>query len=189
MLVGVVGLAAALSAAAPAKGATSPFVTLNAARLGMSLQAWRALPPAGAAPGAPPSCAAQPSARIVTCTYASKVGRYVLPNAVPLDRTYQATDIRYVFDGGRLSEVAFRSSVDAYNDLTAVLDKDYGPPTRTAQDQVRSEIGPLRRVRQAWTTPTAQVLLVDPSADPTKLGVTILLKGAAPSPTLAHLPG
>lgn len=167
---------------------------LEGATFGMSTGAWRAPPvPASAGPTAVPMCwthqqpvsvpgytlsAEDKRTDLTTCAYLSRFGSYVLPHSVRLDSRFSATGLRFLFVRDRLSEVEFRTSVDAYNDVMALLTKRFGPPTRTDRDTIVTELGRTPRVRQLWQVRGGKIELVDPSADLTRLGVVLQLAPA-----------
>ncbi|HEY1751974.1 MAG TPA: hypothetical protein VGG29_11965 [Caulobacteraceae bacterium] len=166
-----------LAAQAPAPAAPLGFA---GATLGMSLADWKAQPPpADAGPGAEAVCTPQPAAGQVSCGYDSEVGRTALPRALRLDKRYLARGVAYMFNDGRLTEIRFQSSVDAYNDVMAMLTKRYGPPSHTARDSLKSSIGRLQRVHQVWRTPDGVVTLADPAPTPAALTVRLEAAGAS----------
>jgi len=162
------------AALAEPKTELAPFAAVGAfagARIGMSLEAWRALPlpgsrqlkrrcetPAGAPAG------------VLICRYADIYGAFELPPSVPLDTHLSASRVRYRFVDNRLTAISLRVSVDAYNDLLADLAPTYGAPTRTVVDRVGFGAGRMRaRVRLTWTRPAGALELIDPSPDPLRL--------------------
>lgn len=167
--------------------AASPLA-FKGAELGMTMEAWRSLSaPAGAGPQAKPICsddarlagdaasplraADKPADDVVVCSYGDVYGQDVLLRSIQLDPAYRALDVRYLFARGRLTEIQFDASIDAYDDVMNLLTKSYGPPTATIRDSIRSSIGRLERVRQAWRTPGGTIRLDDPS--PTLTGMIV----------------
>jgi hypothetical protein len=189
---------AALQARAPAAQLTtiSPpapppparSLSFDGAVLGMTIGEWRALsPPPGVGPTAAADCgpgivaalresrvaAAMPAAGQTTCAYDARFGDDVLLHSARLDSRYRLDGLRYRFAGGRLREIDFTASVDAYNDIVAKLTHDYGPPTATVRDVTRTADGRFARVRQTWRAAGGVVTLTDPTANPLRLGVRI----------------
>ncbi|HZC16182.1 MAG TPA: hypothetical protein VE309_05430 [Caulobacteraceae bacterium] len=165
---------------APAGGATanggqSDDIGFMGARLGMGLDAWKAL----AYPGRNPAevataCAAGPVSTpgVVVCTYAQRAGSLDLPLSIPLSGTWLVRSPRYDFVGGRLSRIEFRTSIDAFNDLTARFEAKYGPATQTLNDNLTTRDGlNLPRVRKIWRLPAGSIEIVDPTTPPTQLAV------------------
>jgi hypothetical protein len=83
-----------------------------------------------------------------------------------------------------MHEIDFNASVDAYDDVVAMLEKNFGAPTLTVRDKVRTSIGFFPRVRQTWRTSGGNVSLIDPGADPVQLSVRF----TAPQTALAAAP-
>jgi hypothetical protein len=183
-------------ASAPAKLASAPAgapLSFDGAQLGMTVAAWKSLPPPpGVGPNAAPDCgpgivdalraqqvkAVQPGAGQATCAYDARFGSQVLLHSAKLDDRYRIDDLRYRFSGGRLGEVDFTASIDAYNDIVDRLSRDYGAPTATLRDEVRTPAGSFARVRQTWRTAAGVVSLTDPTDDPLRLSVRIADTGA-----------
>jgi hypothetical protein len=171
-------------------GAAAAPLAFGGATIGMSLSAWRALaPPDGVDPTARPACssdtrvvAAGSSALSpallpggeVACAYASVYGRTVLISAAPLAGRYVADDLRFVFAEGRLDEIDFRTSVDAYNVVEAQLSARYGPPTATTRVWAQTAIGRLARVQQTWSASGGTVTLTDPAKPLSDLQVRLI---------------
>ena len=191
------GAGAILAAAAMTAGAGmagEPMaLSFDGATLGMSIADWKSLaPPAGVGLDAAPICASvtqarEPPSRAIAaslppadtqaCGYDARIGHDLLPRTVPLDQRYRATGVRYLFVGGRLEEIDLAASIDAFNDVMAMLEQKYGPPTQTARDWTHTSMGRVARVRQTWRTAAGVVTLVDPAADPVQLTVRF---GAGP---------
>jgi hypothetical protein len=155
----------------------------------MTMAAWRALPPPpSAGPTAVPACwnneapvpiggyrlsAEDKRTGLSTCAYVSRFGDVVLPHPVRLDATFRADGLRFLFDKGRLAEVEFRTSVDACNDVLALLMHRFGAPIDTVRDTVRTTVGNDVRVHQTWRVGAGKIVLIDASANPTELGVVL----------------
>ena len=184
--------AAGAASAAPADG--GPFA-FTGARLGMSLQAWRALPfPASpASPRVQAACsndpglgrdadlkpdAAQRKAGAVVCGYVVRYGRFVLPQGLRPAAGRKPVTVRYVFVGGRLSQIRYRASRDVFDKVTHRLKAAYGPPHAVVRDQVQTEIGKLDRVRMSWAAPNDMVVLTDPADSRLDLRVELSSRGS-----------
>ncbi|HEX5265113.1 MAG TPA: hypothetical protein VFW13_16400 [Phenylobacterium sp.] len=183
--------AAAMAPTAWSKDAGSASLPLEGATFGMTIDAWKALPPPpSAGPTAAPACWTHEAAVIIpgyrlsaedrradltTCAYVSRYGDVVVPHSVRLDATFRADGLRFLFDKGRLADVEFRTSVDAYSDITAMITGRFGPPSRTVSDTVKTSAGRELRLRQTWRVGEGTIVLVDPSPNPTELGVDLAL--------------
>ena len=195
-------LAAAFLVAAPSlSGAAVLAASFGGARLGITVGEWRSLPlPDGAGPQAVPACSRDEAVVRVkgnpltatdagdgqeTCAYVSLFGDAVLLHSVSFDAAYRASDLRYVFDEGRLAEIRFDASIDAYDDVRAALGRQFGPPATTRFDRVRTPEGWLQRVRLTWPAPGGAVTLVDPVPPFTELEVRLAPRGAPAAGALA----
>jgi hypothetical protein len=192
-VLGAVVVAAVVAAGAVRSAEPAPL-SFDGATLGMAISDWKSLPPPpGVGPDAGPMCApltqvTNPSGHALAaalrptdaqaCGYDARFGHDVLPRSIQLDQRYRATGVRYLFVGGRLSEIDFSASIDAYNDVMAMLTQEYGPPTLTTRDSSRTSLGRFPSLRQTWRTPAGVVTLVDPAADP----VQITVRFAGPGP-------
>lgn len=173
----VLGLVVAGAAhAAPAGGGAFAF---TGARLGMTLESWRALPfpgqpdphvqavcsgdpGAGQIPAIRPTAAERRSgARI--CSYALRYGPDLLPQGLRPAAGRQPAPVSYVFTGGRLSRIRYIASRDAFDLVTQRLKASYGPPRAVLRDTVQTEIGKLDRVHMSWTAPAGTAVLTDPA--------------------------
>jgi hypothetical protein len=177
----------AVALVGPSPAQTEAPVAFDGAALGMSINDWKSLPlPAGVGPDATPACAPVTTAKPIpgrplaamtqrvneqACAYDARFGHDILPHSIQLDARYRATGLRYLFVAGRLSEIDFSASVDAYSDVMAMLDSGFGTPSRTVRDSVRTSVGLFPRVHQTWRTPGGDVDLVDPGPDPVALSV------------------
>jgi hypothetical protein len=178
----------AIAAALLAPSAQAAPLSFMSAELGMTLPEWRSLaPPEGAGPDAQPACSDDPriatlahsplsatlqASDIVDCAYVDRFGETALTHSVLLDASSRANDLRYRFIRGRLVEIRFTASVDAYNDVTALLERQYGPPNETTRDAACNTDGCFARVIQTWRSPSGGIVLVDPSDDPAQLRVS-----------------
>jgi len=195
----VIAIAVALAAtgAAQASQATpadahASGVGFMGARLGMGLAGWKALAYPGRNPAqvqtrcaneAPPAAptkgrrrvvagASGSAAAILVCTYTSRLGGVALPLSIPLAESFLVRQPQYDFTSGRLSKIEFRTSIDAFNDLTSRFESRYGPASQTLRDDVTLSDGlDLPRVRKIWRRPGGSVEIIDPSARPTQLAV------------------
>ncbi len=184
-----VGAAAAhLAAPAPTQPQATRPLSFDGAQLGMTVGAWESLsPPPGVGPTAAADCgpgivaalradripAAAPAAGQTTCAYDARFGSDVLLHSAKFDDRYRIEGLRYRFTSGRLGEIDFTASTDAYNDIVARLTRDYGAPTSTLRDVMRTSLGRFQRVRQTWQTADGIVTLTDPTDDPVRLSVRI----------------
>jgi hypothetical protein len=189
------GVAALAGAAAahlahppPTQPPAAAPASFDGAKLGMTVGEWKSLaPPPGVGPSAAADCGKQVVAALradqiaaaplgpgrTTCAYDARFGRDVLLHSARLDARYRIDGLRYRFTSGRLGEVDFTASIDAYNDIVAALTREYGPPTATVRDVVRTAVGRFPRVRQTWRAAGGVVSLTDPTDDPLRLGVRI----------------
>jgi hypothetical protein len=170
--------------------AASPVAALgfDNAELGMSLAAWRsAAPPTGDEAAARPFCSDDPSAsgrqglpwqpaslarNEVVCTYADLLGRYAMPQTVPLDETFHATGIKYCFTDGRLDEISFTTTVDAFDNVLALVDRELGHTGTMTVGAIRTPLGKMRQVSVRWSAPGGDVQLIDPVKPYTVLQVS-----------------
>jgi hypothetical protein len=169
----VAGLAAVLASPALASSDhPQPDLSFQGATLGMTLDAWRALPPpdgpttmskAACSTGAATS-PATPVHGAIECVYRRTYGRFALQPAVTLPDGRRVTDIRYSFRNGRLVQITYRLSVDAYESTVARLDARFGSASQVIRDTVRTRDGRLARVTRTWTSPKGAAQLVDPVA-------------------------
>ncbi|MGC1302158.1 MAG: hypothetical protein WA840_07275 [Caulobacteraceae bacterium] len=193
-------LATALGGAAalPAQAATPQpqMLDFKGADLGMSLQAWKALPfPGRTNVAASPICTDDPSsarldlaisasekqAGVIGCTYVFGPADGAGPrHPVPLDDRLSADHVLYKFRGGRLVSISYRTTVDAFDDIVARLTAEAGTPASVQRDQVSTALGTgMPRVRMSWRTPSGTAVLTDPSNQLNRLSVT--LTTAAPN--------
>ena len=187
----VLVLAAAVARAAPGQAS----LDIKAAPFGMSLAAWKASPfPGKASSGVEPVCSDRPGAATllstsagaspdsvsagaspdsVVCGYFGRYGRFLLPESLAVAPRLTTTQARYRFVAGRLRGIEYRFSVNAFDDLTARLNKLYGAPLSVARDTIKTEAGGYPRVRLIWAAPQGRIELTDPVAPYTKLGVRL----------------
>jgi hypothetical protein len=175
----ILGLVAAGAASAAPVGG-GPFA-FTGARLGMSLQAWRASPlPGPADPHIQTACAGDPGvgssagleptaaerkAGAMVCGYVARYGHALLAQGIRPAADRRPVSVRYVFVKGRLSAIRYTASRDAFDKVTHRLKAAYGSPQAVLRDQVKTEIGKLDRVRMSWAAPSGTAVLTDP-ADP-----------------------
>jgi hypothetical protein len=178
------------AAAQPAPG--SEGLSFQGARLGMTREAWGALPPpGGASPRTEVVCAQDlgkapgegRTAGSVVCTYVVRYGRFTLPATARLADGRRAKGLRYIFIADRLTQIEYRVSVDDYEGQMARFKALYGAPTRVRRDEVRTPDGALPRVTQTWTLPDGTVELVDPVAPFSDLRVRLSAAGAVLPPS------
>lgn len=156
-------------AAGAAQGAAAPQsngpLQFDSARLGMGLSDWKGLPAPGDA-GATTACSA---------AGASVVCGYVAPDeevSLPLVKTYRVRRPQYTFVSGTLSKIEFHTSIDAFNDVMAMLEAKYGPATQVLRDSV--DVGDgihWPRVRELWRLGSGTIELTDPAKPASQLAV------------------
>jgi hypothetical protein len=183
-------VAAAASPAAPAYAPAPPLAAadlfaINGAKLGMSLQAWQALPRPGPAPDhVATECkpvapgAVRAVGRDLECRYVAKYGAYALPTSFPLIGHGRIRRPVFEFVAGRLAAIRFRTTTDVFSQVMLVLRRTYGPPKRIVRDTVRIEGVDLPRVQASWCGAGETITLTDPSPNPDRLAVRI---AAAPA--------
>lgn len=175
-LAGLIALAGAPAWAAPAPSG----LDFLGARLGMTLKDWRAVPLPPGAGDAAAICTDQDktvripgyalSARdvrdgVVVCSYRARFGQDVLNHPVQIDPNFHANRLAYVFRRGRLDEMRFTASVDAYDDIRKVLGlRGHGGGPRDPSQG-------LRRTR-TWRSQGA-VVTIGPGPNPTEIGVRL----------------
>jgi hypothetical protein len=178
-----------------ALAATSPPLAFKGASLGMSLEAWRAMPPPGKlTPNVQATCSSdtnaagsglaptpeQRKAGVVLCAYLSRYGRFSFPEHFALDDHYRTTRLRYVFKDDRLIEIRCRAPVGAYLPLEARLKARYGPTGKLVRDRVSTSAGSLPRVTQTWSMAQGSVELTDPVPPFSDLGLRFVASGTPP---------
>lgn len=187
---------AANSVQAASQGlSTANPLGVNGARLGMTFQAWKALPPeAGSMSNVTASCAdhprpsglvrpvvLSPSPGDLICSYVAIYGQTVLQQSFPLTTAYLARRPAYAFVDGRLSQIQFHASINAFSDLDALATARFGAPVRTLRDTVDMGHGlKVARVRREWRHARQDVWIVDPSERLDQLLVRYGVAGAAP---------
>lgn len=184
---------AATAAPPPATATAADPLPLKGARLGLSLQDWRALswpggdnrghadctPPTRAAPLSKAATGA-PAPAVLVCRHIHRYGDYSFTDSLPLAGKYRARDPAFVFVDGRLAEVRFHAAVDAFSLVTSRLDKAYGRPVSIERSTWRRGKAPAApRVRETWRTDAGSVVLTDPSSDPNALAVEFRAARAA----------
>lgn len=166
--------------AAAAAAAPSQPLEFQGVALGTPLQAWlqRPLDDPGR-PGLRAVCRRSAGAAAATvCRYVGRYGAVTVGESFPLAGRYRARDVAYRFVGGRLAEVDFSTSADAFNLMMARLKQRYGQPAQVVRGTASYGHGVrLPRVRVVWRLPAGEVELTDPSADPGRMAVR--LRGAS----------
>lgn len=144
------------------------------AEMGMTLAQWKALPPlSGLASQSEAECGAGPSGGVV-CDNTTHYGKVSLAQSARINRNYLAEDPRYTFVNGRLVEIEFHASIDAFNAIMSAIESPYGPATETDRD-----VGPtydgvrLPRVRKIWRLAPGSIEVIDPSSRPDELAVRL----------------
>jgi hypothetical protein len=173
-------------AAAPPSSDGRPLSVLGA-YVGMSREAWSALPPPGGhaaevhcsaspttdpldAPAVPHAAAADQD---LTCAYVRRFGRFGLPVSARLPGGLKATQLRYTFRNGRLQRISYQLPVDAYDRLMADFHARFGAADEVRRDTLRTAHGRLPRVSQVWRTSTGVVQIIDPVAPYSRLLVRL----------------
>ena len=169
---------------APAMGAAVAPITFEGAHIGMSQADWRSLPPPSKlAPHAQPKCSNDPDttgltltdteryAGVVVCAYVDAWGKLSLPVAFTFDHKSPLDHLRYWFAGGRLTQIRAAVALDSFDTLNSNFTRTYGPPVKLVRDNVPSEIGPLPRVTETWSTPQGSIDLVDPILPNDEIGL------------------
>ncbi len=82
---------------------------------------------------------------------------------MPISDGCYAPRARYVFRNGRLSEISFATSPDAFDAVVAGVDAQLEPANSTTHDTVRVFDRTLPRVRMGWSGPAGVVTLVNPA--------------------------
>lgn len=145
--------------------------------LGTSLDDWRQKPFADPShPGVTQACSRSSGPPAATvCQYIGRYGAYTVAESFPLFGRYQAKGVKYRFVSGRLSEIDFSTSVEAFGQLMKRLKTRYGAPRQTVRDTASYRRGiHLPRTRVRWRLPAGMVELVDPSQDPGLLTVRLV---------------
>lgn len=164
---------------------------MGGAYLGMTFAAWKALtrPPSLSA-RAVPSCSGGSASgdlvgrpavdgepgRPVVCSYLARYGAVTLTQSLQLTPKYLARDPHYTFVDGRLTMVAFLTSVDAFDALMAKFIQAYGAPAETVRDTTTFG-GAMRfpRVQKLWRLGDQQLRITDPAKRPGRLEVELSL--------------
>jgi hypothetical protein len=165
-------------------------IEFQGAKLGMSMDAWTALPLPGGAPdtvrrtcadgasGANRPLAVKASAKVnhpITCSFERLYGHLSLPVSLTLSPDFRALDPTYQFVGGKLTRIAFSTSIDAFNQVTSSLEASYGAASQIQRDEIRSELGiRLPRVRETWRRPDGLIRITDPASAPNRLVVEFI---------------
>jgi hypothetical protein len=169
--------------ARPAIGAAREAgLGLEGSQLGMSLREWRAVPaPPGAGPDAIRVCSDQDkigpvpgyplSAReiadgVVVCTFKSRFGHDVETHSIDIGAGFSGDNVVYVFRRGRLDEIRFTASTDAYGHIRNMLGLTGGPSVRPAS-------APYQNKRPRIWTVDGHKVRVAPAPNATELTVDI----------------
>ena len=146
---------------APSPGAAQPF-GLGEERIGMDMTAFASQPKVSCAPGK--------AADVTVCHGPDR----------QLGGGYFARDLTYRFVGGRLAQIRFSSSIDAFSWVTAQLKKDDGQPSAIARDIAVLKGGAtLPHMLVTWKNGRSTIALSDPVQPPTQLSVSITRDAAA----------
>jgi hypothetical protein len=144
----------------PAAVQAQPF-GLGQARIGMDLAAFRAR--AGIA------CSAGKALAVTVCRGPD----------LALGGKYFAREPTYRFLNGRLAQIRFHSSIDAFSWVTARLKKDDGQPSAIRRDTVRLQGVDLPHVLMTWKNGRSTITLNDPVETISQLDVSITRDAAA----------
>ena len=148
----------------PASVQAQPY-GLGEARIGMDLAAFRAHPGIVCGPG---------KAQAVTVCRGPDL---------PLGGVYSARQPTYRFLNGRLAQIRFHASIDAFSWVTARLKKDDGQPTTIRRDTTHLQGVDLPHVLMTWKNGRSTIALDDPVQSVSQLDVSITRDTA-----LAQLP-
>lgn len=151
--------APSLPVSAPPPVAARAF-GLGDARIGMDLAAFQARPGVSCGPGR--------TAAITLCRG---------PDLV-LGAGYAARDLTYRFLGGRLAQIRFRASIDAFSWVTARLKADDGQPSVIKRDIAVFGQYSRPHVLMTWKNGRSTIALSDP-VEPAELSVSITRDAAA----------
>jgi hypothetical protein len=177
------------------------------ARLGMSLEEWRALPvPAQDPPSfsmikngpVRPICGtdapdayqfsaygAERSAGVLVCGYAYQetIGSSS-PSwdaaTIPIGKEHGTNEVRYKFLDGRLFEISVGGSTYLLSDIVDGLTAKWGQPDRTINDTTQNKAGAtFPHTEQYWENPAATIHLESPYTRIDNLNVTYLTTAGA----------
>jgi hypothetical protein len=98
---------------------------------------------------------------------------------LPLGGKYFAREPTYRFLNGRLAQIRFHSSIDAFSWVTARLKKDDGQPSAIRRDTVRLQGVELPHVAMTWKNGRSTIALNDPIESISQLDVSITRDDAA----------
>lgn len=147
--------AASTPARSAAPAAAQPF-GLADIRIGMDLASFKSRPKVGCAPGK--------AQGVTVCSAPDRA----------LGGGYFARDLTYCFVDGRLAQIRFRSSIDAFSWVTAQLKKDDGQPSAIKRDTAVFNSGVrLPHVLMTWKNGRSTITLNDPVQSLTQLSVSI----------------
>jgi hypothetical protein len=95
----------------------------------------------------------------------------------PLGGGYFARDLTYRFANGRLAEIRFHSSIDAFAFVVAKMKHDFGVPADIRRDDIRLDGRAFPHVAFAWRNGRSTIRMSDP-ATPGQLEVAITMDAA-----------
>lgn len=118
--------------------------------------------------------ASLPSRKTAPCANDPAGQAFVLCHGADVDLGggYAARELAYVFVGGRLASISFKTSVDGFDFTTAVLKKRFGEPSLVVRDKTGRFNFP--HVSMIWRNGRSTVLLSDPLPDYTHLSVRFI---------------
>ncbi|HEX3366259.1 hypothetical protein [Phenylobacterium sp.] len=165
----------------------------------MSQADWRTLPPPGKpSPHTKAKCSNDPdaagltltdaerSARVVVCAYVDAWGTLSLPVGFTYDQKYPLDHLRYWFSGSRLTQIRATASLEAFAALIGDFTRRYGAPMKLVRDSIPSEIGPLPRVSETWSTPQGSIDLIDPTLPSDEIALRFTARGPVSPAGAAH---
>jgi len=154
------------SSGAASSSAAAPIYGFADAQMGEGIDAWRAAKPTRAALDCP-ALPHRPDTRI--CRGAD----------VALGGGYFARQVDYTFVGGRLARISFRSSIDAFDNVTAALKGRFKAPDKIVRDMIKDNWNARYHVAMQWKNGRSTITLSDPLPNTTQLEVRFTLDAMA----------
>ncbi len=97
----------------------------------------------------------------------------------PLGGGFFAHQLTYTFLNGRLAGISFRSSIDAFDFVTAALKHNFSLPDEVVRDRISDSHRASRfHVRMRWRNGRSTITLNDPIPNATQLQVSFTLDAA-----------
>jgi hypothetical protein len=144
----------------------APIYGFAGAQMGEAIDAWRAAKPTRAALVCP-ALPHRPDTQV--CRGAD----------VALGGGFFARQVDYTFVGGRLARIAFRSSIDAFDYVTAELKERFKAPNKIVRDTIKDNWNTRYHVAMQWKNGRSTITLSDPLPNTTQLEVRVTLDAAA----------